>query len=61
MNVTFIYIAVSFLLFSVQLKQVIDSDAAMTDDLVAYNIVPLDAPTVANAIVSFPEVSQFPK
>ncbi|KAH9789382.1 callose synthase 9 [Citrus sinensis] len=38
------------------LKQVIDSDAAMTDDLVAYNIVPLDAPTVANAIVSFPEV-----
>ncbi|KAH9789373.1 callose synthase 9 [Citrus sinensis] len=39
-----------------ELKQVIDSDAAMTDDLVAYNIVPLDAPTVANAIVSFPEV-----
>ncbi|KAL9458899.1 hypothetical protein AB3S75_007730 [Citrus x aurantiifolia] len=39
-----------------ELKQVIDSDAAMTDDLVAYNIVPLDSPTVANAIVSFPEV-----
>ncbi|XWS52423.1 hypothetical protein CRYUN_Cryun11dG0069800 [Craigia yunnanensis] len=39
-----------------ELKQVIDSDAAMTEDLIAYNIIPLDAPTITNAIVSFPEV-----
>ncbi|PPD88092.1 hypothetical protein GOBAR_DD14993 [Gossypium barbadense] len=41
-----------------QLKRVIDSDAAMTEDLIAYNIIPfpLDAPTITNAIVSFPEV-----
>ncbi|GKU94174.1 hypothetical protein SLEP1_g7702 [Rubroshorea leprosula] len=38
------------------LKRVIDSDAAMTEDLVAYNIIPLDAPTITNAIVSLPEV-----
>ena len=44
-----------------QLKRVIDSDAAMTDDLIAYNIIPipLDAPTITNAIVSFPEVRCF--
>ncbi|XP_012472973.1 callose synthase 9 [Gossypium raimondii] len=42
----------------VELKRVIDSDAAMTEDLIAYNIIPfpLDAPTITNAIVSFPEV-----
>ncbi|GLT76571.1 hypothetical protein SLA2020_482240 [Shorea laevis] len=39
-----------------ELKRVIDKDAAMTEDLVAYNIIPLDAPTITNAIVSFPEV-----
>ncbi|XVF04585.1 hypothetical protein REPUB_Repub05bG0096700 [Reevesia pubescens] len=39
-----------------ELKRVIDSDAAMTEDLIAYNIIPLDAPTITNAIVSFPEV-----
>lgn len=39
-----------------QLKQVIESDAAMTEDLIAYNIIPLDAPTMTNAIVAFPEV-----
>lgn len=44
-----------------QLKRVIDSDAAMTEDLIAYNIIPfpLDAPTITNAIVSFPEVRYF--
>ncbi|KAG8637297.1 hypothetical protein MANES_15G103700v8 [Manihot esculenta] len=39
-----------------ELKRVIESDAAMTEDLVAYNIIPLDSPTVTNAIVAFPEV-----
>lgn len=39
-----------------ELKQVIESDAAMTEDLIAYNIIPLDAPTVSSAILSFPEV-----
>ncbi|KAL4579726.1 hypothetical protein LXL04_015889 [Taraxacum kok-saghyz] len=38
------------------LKRVIESDAAMTEDLIAYNIIPLDAPAVTNAITSFPEV-----
>lgn len=39
-----------------ELKRVMESDAAMTEDLVAYNIIPLDAPTITNAIGSFPEV-----
>ncbi|XP_048235434.1 callose synthase 9 isoform X1 [Ricinus communis] len=39
-----------------ELKRVIESDAAMTEDLIAYNIIPLDAPTITNAIVAFPEV-----
>ncbi|KDP44403.1 hypothetical protein JCGZ_19418 [Jatropha curcas] len=39
-----------------ELKRVIESDAAMTEDLIAYNIIPLDAPTITNAIVNFPEV-----
>ncbi|KAJ4980192.1 hypothetical protein NE237_010972 [Protea cynaroides] len=39
-----------------ELKRVIESDAAMTEDLIAYNIIPLDAPTMANAIMSLPEV-----
>lgn len=34
-----------------------ESDAAMTEDLIAYNIIPLDIPTTTNAIVSLPEVS----
>lgn len=34
-----------------------ESDAAMTEDLIAYNIIPLDSPTTTNAIVSLPEVS----
>ena len=33
-----------------------ESDAAMTEDLIAYNIIPLDAPSITNVIVSFPEV-----
>ncbi|KAK2977667.1 hypothetical protein RJ640_015664 [Escallonia rubra] len=39
-----------------ELKHVMESDAAMTEDLVAYNIIPLDAPTITNVIPSFPEV-----
>lgn len=39
-----------------ELKRVMESDAAMTEDLIAYNIIPLDAPTITNAIVSFHEV-----
>lgn len=44
------------ILISEELKRVIESDAAMTEDIILYNIIPLDAPTIANAIVSFPEV-----
>ncbi|XP_071742690.1 callose synthase 9 [Rutidosis leptorrhynchoides] len=43
-------------LISEELKRVIESDAAMTEDLIAYNIIPLDAPALTNAITSFPEV-----
>ncbi|CAB4281726.1 unnamed protein product [Prunus armeniaca] len=39
-----------------ELKQVMESDAAMTEDLIAYNIIPLDAPSITNVIVSLPEV-----
>ncbi|BFG33465.1 hypothetical protein CerSpe_197390 [Prunus speciosa] len=39
-----------------ELKRVMESDAAMTEDLIAYNIIPLDAPSITNVIVSFPEV-----
>lgn len=39
-----------------QLKHVIDSDAAMSEDTIAYNIVPLDAPVTTNATTTFPEV-----
>ncbi|KAL4186370.1 hypothetical protein AMTRI_Chr09g13760 [Amborella trichopoda] len=39
-----------------ELKRVMESDAAMTEDLIAYNIVPLDAASVTNVISSLPEV-----
>ncbi|CAK7339193.1 unnamed protein product [Dovyalis caffra] len=39
-----------------ELKRMIESDAAMTEDLIAYNIIPLDGQTMTNAIVAFPEV-----
>lgn len=39
-----------------ELKRVMESDAAMSEDLIAYNIIPLDAPSTTNAIVSLPEV-----
>ncbi|XP_010257473.1 PREDICTED: callose synthase 9 [Nelumbo nucifera] len=39
-----------------ELKRVMKSDAAMTEDLIAYNIIPLDVPTMTNAVVSLPEV-----
>ena len=42
--------------FLLQLKRVMDSDSALTEDLVAYNIIPLDASSSTNAIVYFHEV-----
>ncbi|CAL0300447.1 unnamed protein product [Lupinus luteus] len=39
-----------------ELKRVMESDSALTEDLIAYNIIPLDAPSSTNAIVLFPEV-----
>lgn len=38
------------------MKMVMESDAAMSEDVVAYNIIPLDAPSVTNVIASFTEV-----
>ncbi|XP_042059180.1 callose synthase 9-like [Salvia splendens] len=39
-----------------ELKRVIESDAAMAEDTLPYNIIPLDAPSLTNRIASFPEV-----
>jgi len=39
-----------------QLKRVMESDSASTEDLIAYNIIPIDATTSTNAVVFFPEV-----
>ncbi|WZY83448.1 hypothetical protein YC2023_029832 [Brassica napus] len=39
-----------------QLKHVIDSDAAISEDTIAYNIIPLEAHVTTNAITAFPEV-----
>jgi len=33
-----------------------ESDAAMTEDVVAYNIIPVDTTSIANAIVTLSEV-----
>lgn len=41
------------------MKRVIEADAAMTEDLVSYNIIPLDAPSTTNAIAFLAEVNQF--
>lgn len=43
-------------LIPAELRRVLESDAAMTEDLVAYNIIPLDGPSITNVIPSFPEV-----
>ncbi|GJT10544.1 callose synthase 9 [Tanacetum coccineum] len=43
-------------LISEELRQKIESDAAMTVEVSAYNIIPLDDPATTNAITSFPEV-----
>ncbi|WJX21768.1 Callose synthase 9 [Trifolium repens] len=40
----------------VELKRVMESDSASTEDLIAYNIIPIDAASSTNAIVFFPEV-----
>ncbi|CAG7882186.1 unnamed protein product [Brassica rapa] len=39
-----------------ELKHVIDSDAAISEDTIAYNIIPLEAHVTTNAITAFPEV-----
>ncbi|XP_065627232.1 callose synthase 9 [Quercus suber] len=39
-----------------ELKRVMEADAEMTEDLIAYNIIPLDGHTLTNAIVNMPEV-----
>ncbi|KAI3414751.1 uncharacterized protein J3R85_015925 [Psidium guajava] len=39
-----------------ELRRVMESDVAMTEDLVAYNIIPLDAPSTTNVIATLPEV-----
>lgn len=39
-----------------QLKSLMELDSAMTEDLIAYNIIPLDAPSLTNAIMSLLEV-----
>ncbi|PKA45943.1 Callose synthase 10 [Apostasia shenzhenica] len=40
-----------------EVKKVKKSDATLGGDLTPYNIVPLDAPSVTNAIGFFPEVT----
>ncbi|KAK1327162.1 Callose synthase 9 [Acorus calamus] len=44
------------MLMSEEWKRVTGSDAAMCEDVIAYNIIPLDAPSTTNVIASFPEV-----
>ncbi|XP_062100768.1 callose synthase 9-like [Humulus lupulus] len=39
-----------------ELRRVMETDAAMTDDLIACNIIPLDAPSPTNHIGFFLEV-----
>ncbi|KAF7837120.1 callose synthase 9 [Senna tora] len=39
-----------------ELKRVMESDSAMTEDLIAYNIIPIDAPSLTNVIMSLLEV-----
>lgn len=43
-------------LISEEMKRVMQADAAMSEDVVPYNIIPLDAPSITNVITSFPEV-----
>uniref|UniRef100_A0A0A0LX29 1,3-beta-glucan synthase component FKS1-like domain-containing protein n=1 Tax=Cucumis sativus TaxID=3659 RepID=A0A0A0LX29_CUCSA len=39
-----------------EMKRLMELDAAMTEDLIAYNIIPLDAPSTTNTIGSLAEV-----
>ncbi|URE06588.1 hypothetical protein MUK42_21586 [Musa troglodytarum] len=38
-------------IISEEMKRVMEKDAAMTEDIIAYNIIPLDVPSIANVIV----------
>jgi callose synthase len=39
------------------MKTMMEKDAEMTEDVVAYNIIPIDCPSTTNDIVLFPEVN----
>lgn len=39
------------------MKRMMEKDAEMTEDVVAYNIIPIDSPSTTNDIVLFPEVN----
>jgi callose synthase len=41
------------------MKKMMEKDAEMTEDVVAYNIIPIDCPSTTNDIVLFPEVNIF--
>lgn len=41
------------------MKRVMEKDAAMTEDVIPYNIIPLDTPSITNAIVNLPEASNY--
>lgn len=43
-------------LISDEMRQVMESDAALSEDVVSYNIIPLDAPSITNVITELPEV-----
>ncbi|XP_042386500.1 callose synthase 9-like [Zingiber officinale] len=43
-------------LISEEMKRVMEKDAAMTEDVIPYNIIPLDTQSITNAIVNLPEV-----
>ena len=44
-----------------QLKRIMEEDAKKVKGFKAYNILPLDAPGVANVFEKFPEVGPIPK
>ncbi|KAG6510218.1 hypothetical protein ZIOFF_028227 [Zingiber officinale] len=46
-------------LISEEMKRVMEKDAAMTEDVIPYNIIPLDTQSITNAIVNLPEASYY--
>lgn len=41
------------------MKRVMEKDAAMTEDVIPYNIIPLDTSSITNVIVNLPEASYY--